>query len=148
MILEITIRQLYSSGHFGKLYIYGHCYPSQDWTCFNAVYDGTLSSSIKVYGSDKKYIYVAGVSAWGGLSVDRMLLGDAAYSTDLSNVVIDGVDTLPSTYQTASMYKSWRQGDSITTPIGTDYTTKRARNVGANTSLSTPGNGEVWLVYA
>lgn len=147
MILEITIRQLYSSGHFGKLYIYGHCYATQDWTCFNAVYNGTLSSSIKVYGSDKKYIYVAGVSAWGGLSVDRMLLGDAAYSTDLSNVVIDGVDNLPSTYQTASMYKSWRQGDTLVSTAGTDYTTARARNISANTSGSPSGNGEIFIRY-
>lgn len=41
----------------------------------------------------------------------------------------------------------WRSGDKVTAPTGTDYTTVRTRNIAANTSLSTPANGNVFLVY-
>jgi hypothetical protein len=39
----------------------------------------------------------------------------------MSNVVIDGVASLPSTYQTAAMLRSWTQGDSVTGAVWNDY---------------------------
>ena len=121
MAMECTIRQSYSDGQMGKLLIYANHWSGQQWTAFKAVYNGTLTSNIRVYGSDQKYIYISGIPAWGGVSVDRMMLGDAAYWQDLSNVIIDGVNSLPSTYQTASIYRSWTQGDSVTGAVWNDY---------------------------
>lgn len=38
-------------------------------------------------------------------------------------------------------------GKGIVSPTATDYTTQKARNIAANTSLSTPANGNIFLVY-
>jgi hypothetical protein len=119
--LELSIRESYSSGRAGKLIIYAHCYPGQNWTQFYAVYHDRLSSAIKVYGSDNRYFYIGGIAAWGGLTVDKMILGDAVTGADMSNVVIDGVSALPGTYQTATMLRSWVQGDSVTNAVWNDY---------------------------
>ena len=35
----------------------------------------------------------------------------------------------------------------VVVPTGTDYTTMKSRNIAANTSLSTPANGNIFLVY-
>lgn len=40
------------------------------------------------------------------------------------------------------------KGDTLNASFGTDYTTRRVRNTGANTSLGSLGNGEVYLVYS
>lgn len=121
-MLECSIRQNYGSGQFGKLIIYAHTSGSaSNWTQFYAVYHDRLTSAIKVYGSDNRYFYIAGLAAWGGLTVDKMVLGDAVTGADMSNVVIDGVSALPTTYQTASMLRSWVQGDSVTNAVWNDY---------------------------
>ena len=35
----------------------------------------------------------------------------------------------------------------VVVPTGTDYTTMKSRNIAANTSLSTPADGNIFLVY-
>ena len=128
--LEFSIRQVYGSGRTGKLIVYAHTSgSSSNWTQFYAVYHDTLTSAIKVYGSDNRYFYIAGVSAWGGLTLDKMVLGDAVTGTDMSNVVIDGVSALPATYQTATMLRSWVQGDSVTGAVWNDYAECRESDI-------------------
>lgn len=104
MTMEFTIRQSYSAGYAGKLFVYGNYSSGQEWNQFVGWSTGTLTSDIKVYGSGKQYIYIKGVASWGGLTLDKMTIGDSATSSDLSGIVIDGVSSLPSTYQTATMH--------------------------------------------
>ena len=40
-----------------------------------------------------------------------MLIGDAAVSSDLTAMTITGVDSLPTTYQTATMYYGIHSGN-------------------------------------
>lgn len=120
--MEFSIRQTYGSGNYGKLTLYAHTSgTSSNWTQFYAVYHDRLTSSIKVYGSDSRYFYIAGISAWGGLTLDKIVFGDGVTGADMSAVVIDGVSALPSTYQTATMLRSWVQGDSVTSAVWNDY---------------------------
>ena len=114
MTMELTVREDYNSAKYGKLMIYANQSSSAEWNKFFAVYHDTLSSNIKVYASDKKHIYIGGLAAYGGVSLDRMLIGDSAMSSDLTNMTITGVDSLPTTYQTATMKKSFVEGDTLT----------------------------------
>lgn len=114
MSMELTVREDYNSAKYGKLMIYANQFPSAEWNEFFAVYHDTLSSNIKVYASDKKHIYIGGLAAYGGVSLDRMLIGDSAMSSDLTNMTITGVDSLPTTYQTATMKRSFVEGDTLT----------------------------------
>lgn len=108
--LELTIRENYNSQYSGKLIIYANQSSAADWA-LSAFADGTLTTAIKVYGSDKQHIYVEGLSSWGGLSLDRMLIGDSATSSDLTNMTLTGVTALPTTYQTATMYYGVHSGN-------------------------------------
>lgn len=102
MTLEFTIRQSYSDGKAGKLFVYGNYSSGNQWNTFRASTSGTLSG-ISVYGSDQKYIYIGGISSWGGATLDKMTMGDSITSYDCSAVTFDYVTSLPSTYQTATM---------------------------------------------
>lgn len=108
--LELTIRQKYDDRYSGKLIIYANQSSGADWT-ISAFVDGTLTTAIKVYGSDKQHIYVEGLSSWAGLSLDRMLIGDAAMASDLTNMTLTSVDALPTTHQTATMYYGIHSGN-------------------------------------
>lgn len=120
--MEFTIRQTYGSGTYGKLTLYAHTSGStSNWVQFYAVYHDRLTSAIKVYGSDNRYFYIAGISAWGGLTLDKVVFGDGVTGADMSAIVIDGVSELPATYQTATMLRSWTQGDSVTGAVWNDY---------------------------
>lgn len=135
--MELTIRESYSSKYSGKLTIYANQSSGADWN-ITAVTHGTLTSNIKVYGSDKKYFYIKGIVSWGGLSVDKMLIGDSAVSSDLTNLTIDGVSALPTTYQTATMYKSFTSADTIPAanlPTGTSSALGLLK-VGSNITVS------------
>lgn len=104
--LEISIRQSYSDGWGGKLIINGYSWNDEAyWHSLNGYGWGNMSrSTIKVYGSGKDYIYIEGIQNYGGLSVDRLLLGDSITGADLTNQVeVDGVSSLPSGYVTATM---------------------------------------------
>lgn len=114
MSMELTVREDYNSAKYGKLMIYANQSSSAEWNKFFAVYHDTLSSNIKVYASDKKHIYIGGLAVYGGVSLDRMLIGDSAMSSDLTNMTITGVDSLPTTYQTATMKRSFVEGDTLT----------------------------------
>ena len=102
-MMKLAIRESYSIGSAGEIIIYANHSSSADWNQFSATCVGNLSTNIKVYGSDKKYFYIGGSFSYGGLSIELMTVGDSAASIDLSNVTIDTVTELPSTYQTATM---------------------------------------------
>lgn len=144
--MELTVRENYGSKYSGKLTIYANQSSGADWT-ITAVTHGTLTSNIKVYGSDKKYFYIKGIASWGGLSVDKMLIGDSAVSSDLTNLTIDGVSALPTTYQTATMYNSFTSRDIIPSANLPAATTSAlgAVKVGSNISVS---NGTISLTKA
>ena len=100
---EISIRQSYSSNLAGKLYISGYHSNTSPYTWkLKCVTNATLSSTIKVYAKDQ-YIYIAGVTSYGAISVDKVLTGDTINSTDLSSITIDTVTSLPDEYATAIM---------------------------------------------
>lgn len=102
-LLEVSIREQYQTGNFGKLLInlYENAY--NDWTQFYAIRCGRLSDNVQVYGSDKKYIYIKGDFLYSTISLDKVLVGNNVVSSDLSGITMDVVDALPSTYQTATM---------------------------------------------
>lgn len=111
--MELTVRESYESGYSGRLFIYAIQSEGDTWRRFYAVYCDTLTSNIKVYASDRQHIYIEGLAAYGGLSVDKMLIGDSATASDLTNLTIEGVATLPTTYQTATMKRSFVEGDTL-----------------------------------
>lgn len=114
-MMEISLR-LYANGpKFGKIFIHGYSYPDSDWTNFYAYTTGFLKSDISVYGSDKKYLYIKIPSVtYFTCSIDKINIGDAAINYDFSDIVIDSVSSLPSTYQTASLYSMVSIKDSYT----------------------------------
>ena len=109
--LEISIRQTYSSGTSGKILIYGQWSSSSEWNQLYATTVGNLTSSIQVFASDKKYIYIKGGTAWGGITVDKMLVGDNMTNYDIHALSITKVDTLPDIYQTATNYYGLHSGN-------------------------------------
>ena len=109
--LEISIRQTYSSGTSGKILIYGQWSSSSEWNRLYATTVGNLTSSIQVFASDKKYIYIKGGTAWGGITVDKMLVGDNMTNYDIHSLSITKVDTLPDIYQTATNYYGLHSGN-------------------------------------
>lgn len=60
-------------------------------------------TNVAVYAADGQYFYIDYNFAYRTVSIDKMLVGDNAVNYDCSNIVVDAVDTLPSTYQTATM---------------------------------------------
>ncbi len=137
--MELTIRESYTNKHFGKLIIYANQSTNQNWN-ISAVTYGTLTTAIKVYGSDKQHIYIGGIAAWGGLSLDRMLIGDAAASSDLTAMTITGVASLPETYQTATMYYGIHSGNIGSQAV--HYATS-AGSATTATKATQDGNGNV-----
>lgn len=101
--LEISLKQDWSSAYFGKILIHGNWSSSSEWNQLCATVHGRLSNDIKIYASDKTYIYIKGCRSYCTCTVDKMLIGDNAINYDLSGVTIDSVSSLPSTYQTANM---------------------------------------------
>ena len=57
LTMELTIRENYTSRYSGKLIIYANQSSNQNWN-ISAVAYGTLTTAIKVYGSDKQHIYI------------------------------------------------------------------------------------------
>lgn len=103
--IDILVNQSYSSGYGGKIIIEAyHGASEMEWASFKAHVSGTLTSDIKVYGSDGKYFYIGGCSAWGNIAIENMITSDTAWYSDLSGTTIDYVNSLPSTYQTAEMH--------------------------------------------
>jgi hypothetical protein len=109
--MEIFVRQSYSSGNSGKILIYAHNSGNNTWSAFNASLYGSLTSSVVVYGYGGKYFYIGGCSAWGTISIDKILIGDAATNYDVSGITIDYVSSMPSGYQTATCYREVNSGN-------------------------------------
>ena len=120
LYMEVSIRSSYSFGHGGNVLINAfHTATSPDvWNAFNATIIGTIPTTTEVYGSDCKYIYIMINSAYQNASVDKMLIGDTANSYDCSNVVIDFVDELPESYQTASVRAYTLQLGDLASSLG------------------------------
>ena len=137
--MELTIRESYANKYSGKLIIYANQSSNQNWN-ISAVAYGTLTTAIKVYGSDKQHIYISGIAAWGGLSLDRMLIGDAATSSDLTGMTLTSVDSLPETYQTATMYYGIHSGNIGSQAV--HYATS-AGSATTATKATQDGNGNV-----
>ena len=111
MNIEIFVRQSYSNETGGKILINTHNNGNNTWTDLNATVFGNLTTGIKVYGSGGKYIYIGGCSSWSTLNIDKILIGDNATNVDLSGITVDYVTSLPSGYQTATMYYSYHTGN-------------------------------------
>ena len=139
--MRVLMRENYSTGTSGEILIYGNHSSAAEWNTFNATCIGTLSSNVKVYGSDKKYFYIACGNSYSGVSVEEMLVGDSAVSYDLRNITIDYVSELPATYQTAYMHYALTVGSNRVVAVdqgGTGATTAAGAlaNLGA---VSTSG---------
>ena len=142
-MMKLAVRESYSTGSAGEIIIYANHSSSANWNQFFATCVGNLSTNIKVYGSDKKYFYIGGSFSYGGLSIELMTVGDSASTINLSNVVIDTVTALPSTYQTATMYYSLHSGnyathlDSHYVTLATEQTITAAKTLTSNWSFKT-----------
>lgn len=106
--IEISIRGDWQNGKGGKVLInaYHNATSPYTWAAFNATVIGNLPSTLKVYGGEGQYFYIYFPYPYQTVSVDKILVGDAAASYDISSTTIDFVDSLPSSYQTATMYYS------------------------------------------
>lgn len=114
LTIEITIRQKYESGLSGKIIISArHNNTDPTWN-IKASTLGNLTEDIKVYGSDGRYLYIAGCAAYTTISIDKILAGDKITTEDISDTIIDVVSELPETYQTATMYYGLHSGNFIT----------------------------------
>ena len=110
LFIEVSLRQHYSHGYAGKILINLYHGTAGDFTAFNATILGNLNN-INVYGSDRRYIYIYASMSYSTISVDRVLVGDNAINYDLSNITIEKVDSLPDTYQTATIYNGLHTGN-------------------------------------
>ena len=112
--LEVSLKPYTSNvGYGGKVFIYAvHNGTSPyTWNQLTASILGYLPDDIKVFASDGRYFYIFMNRHYSTASVDRMLIGDSAATVNFSNVTIDFVDTLPETYQTATMYYGLHSGN-------------------------------------
>ena len=108
--MEISLRPHYSQSDntYGKILIYAYHGNSTPltWNNFVAFYYGNVNG-IEVFGSDNEYFYIKGCKVYTTISVDKVLIGDSGVGYDQSNVTIDAVSALPTTYQTATMYRDY-----------------------------------------
>lgn len=144
--LEITLKANYSSGLYGKILFHGNWSSSSDWNNLKAEITHNLGTGIKMYASDKTYIYISGHGSYATCTVDKMTIGDNAVNYDLSAVTIDQVDSLPSTYQTVSMtyYANYSvTGHTHTKSQITDFPSS-LKNPNA---LTVQGNGTTSISY-
>ena len=111
--MTFSLIQKYDSGYNAKIVVYGNCWGTSEWTNFNSVVYGVSNDSIKVYGSEKKYIYIYTNNAWETLSLDKVICSDGITGQDISGVTIDWVASLPETYQTASTYYGIHTGNAL-----------------------------------
>lgn len=85
---------------------------------------------------------------YNGTSITLLDTNSGVALSNFSNgAFVTSVDTAIYGNLICQTSKGWMQGDNINIPTGTDYTTQKARNIAANTSLSTPANGNIFLVY-
>ena len=110
LFIEVSLRQHHSLGYAGKILINLYHGSVSDFTAFNATILGNLNN-INVYSSDRRYIYIYASMSHPTISVDRVLVGDNAINYDLSNITIEKVDSLPDTYQTATIYNGLHTGN-------------------------------------
>ena len=110
LFIEVSLRQHHSLGYAGKILINLYHGSASDFKAFNATILGNLNN-INVYGSDRRYIYIYASMSYSTISVDRVLVGDNAINYDLSNITIEKVDSLPDTYQTATIYNGLHSGN-------------------------------------
>ena len=134
--MEIFVRQSYSTGNSGKILLYTHNNGSNIWQNLNATLVGNLTSDIKVYAAEGKYIYIGGCSAWGTINIDKILIGDGATTKDLSGITIDYVSSLPSVYQEATMRRYSTTDHTHTKSQITDFPTSLPAN-GGNATTAT-----------
>ena len=107
VFMEVSIRGDYSNGRGGKVLInsYHSSNSPYTWTSLNATIIGNIAGYTNVYASDGQYFYVRLGTTYQTVSVDKVLIGDGAVNYDQSDITIDFVDSLPTTYQTATLYK-------------------------------------------
>lgn len=129
LYFEISIMQSYTANRYGKLLLFGwHSSSATNTWSLNGALSGTLEN-IFVYGSDKKYIYIKGVQRYGSISINKIMSGDTVSLIDISGISIDVVDSLPETYQTATIQGG---GGGTSTDVrinGTSITDNNVANI-------------------
>jgi len=140
LFLEMSLR-IYSSQQHGKILLRAQWSGTDEWNNFKAVLVGDLANNanLQVYGSDKNYIYVYCNYTYVTLSVDKMLIGDNATAYDLSEISLDTVSDLPTTYQTATMALT-KAGDAATVNGLTVQTAVPASAVFTDTKVTSSTN--------
>ena len=105
LYFELSIMQKYNNGLCGKLYFFAmHNSTTGDWTNLKGTIAGNLNTEIKLYASDRKYLYIGGLYGYGSLSIDKLLCGDSIRLVDLTGITLDTVTSLPETHQTGTIY--------------------------------------------
>ena len=137
--MEVAIRGDHSHGQGGKILIntYHGATSPYAWTQFNATIIGNLSDGVAVFGSDGQYFYIEHNFAYRNCVVERLIIGDSARSVDMSNIVVDFVDTLPETYQTATMYYGLHTGN-ISTHLNDIYVRKSGDTMSGSLVINPP----------
>ena len=114
LFIELSFRQDYSSNSYGKLFINAYHNGTSPYTWnMKAVTTGNLMNTIAVYGGEGNCIYVTGYSGYGGMSIDKILVGDTAGGADFTTTTIENVDSLPETYQTATMVNTLTTANAL-----------------------------------
>ena len=110
LYFEISIMQQYNQGACGKVYLFAmHNATTGNWSYLKGTIAGNLSTTLKYYASDRKYLYLSGIYGYGSVSIDKVMAGDAVHDSDLSGIALDTVTSLPETYQTGTLYGAGAQ---------------------------------------
>lgn len=105
LYFEVSVMQKYTDGGCGKLHFFAmHDSTTGNWAYLKGTLSGNLSTTMTLYGSDRKYLYIGGIYKYGSVSIDKVMCGDAVTNIDIKGLTIDTVDSLPSTYQTGTIY--------------------------------------------
>lgn len=107
--IELSLRYDWQKCKGGKILIntYHNSTSPYAWQSFNAELLGNFGDEVKIYGSDGKYFYIQPLtngSTYSTISINKILVGDAAASVDISALTIEWIDTLPETTQEATIY--------------------------------------------
>ena len=112
--MHVTLMQAHTGGYGGTIIITAyHNASSTAWTDFHAYAVGRFNKTIKVYGAEGADFYISGHGQYTSIEVSKLLIADYARGVDLSAVTITAVSSLPTTYQTATVYYTRYDTESI-----------------------------------
>ena len=146
LYIEMSIKENYSTGNYGKIIIHVNKNNSNTITNFTVHTLGQLSSSVTAYANNTSSsfdIYIAGNWSWPTLNVDRVTFGDSATSVSGKNITLTKVTELPSSYSTASVITGINSSNYTSYINTTNFPGLNSKGMLIDLGTSIPANSDL-----